>query len=141
MSLSDIENALLKHLNDMPAGVSIAWPGLTFKPNPTEPWIKVEFLPAALADNEQEIGPNARYTRRGSLILTPVYPIKKGPGPLFSKVEALEDRFKRRQTLSAGTAPNDFALRLIATDRGRLLSGDGWNSLSVSIRWRATTPA
>jgi hypothetical protein len=137
--VSQIENALHGKLSDMPPGVSVAWPGLRFEPSNATPYLRVEVLHAPLRAG-QLIGTDAQVYRSGSYIITAVYPISKGPGPLRAKIAALEAHFARRSRISAGTSPNDFFVILSAHQRGQLITEDGWNSMPLTVSWWCLHP-
>ena len=137
--VSQIENALHGHLSAMPPGVSVAWPGLRFEPSNATPYLRVEVLHAPLRAG-QLIGTDAQVYRSGSYIITAVYPISQGPGPLRAKIAALEAQFARRSRISAGTSPNDFFVLLSAHQRGQLITEDGWNSMPLTVSWWCLHP-
>lgn len=137
--VSQIENALHGKLSDMPPGVSVAWPGLRFEPSNEAPFLRVEVLHAPLRAG-QLIGTDAQVYRSGSYIITAVYPISQGPGPLRAKIAALEAQFARRSRISVGSDPNDFFVILSAHQRGQLITEDGWNSMPLTVSWWCLHP-
>lgn len=137
--VNQVEDALHGHLSTMPPGISVAWPGLRFEPSSGTPWMRVEVLHAPLRAG-QLIGPDARVYRSGSYILTPIFPISQGPGPLRAKIASLEAHFARRQRISAGASPNTFDVILSAHQRGQLITAEGWNSMPLTVSWWCLHP-
>lgn len=140
MSLRLVEQALHTHLTSMPPGIDVAWPGLRYEPKPGAPYIRVEALPAPVAVQGQLIGVDAPVRRNGTYILTALYPLRHGPGPLLNKIDALEARFARRQRLTAGTGQGAFIVHISSVSRGQLITADNWNSLPLRVRWFCRHP-
>lgn len=145
MSIDAIENALHAHLKNAPPGIDVAWPGLRYAPQADTPWMRVEFRYVPAPSSRQLLGTDALVTASGRYIMTLLYPVSQGPGPLRTKAAALESRFARRQTLSAGTAPNDFEVHLTAVARGSVRPPEedarsGWNAVEVTVSWLCRHP-
>lgn len=141
MTVTAVENAFFAHLAAMTPALPIAWPGRRYEPSPDQPYLRVESYPGEVGDAGQEVGLSAPVLRNGEMRIVALYPIEQGPGPIRSKAEAIAARFAWRQDLTAGTAPDDFAVRLVSTSIGRMITAEGWNSIPVKIRWRATSPS
>jgi hypothetical protein len=140
MSLNAVEDALGAHLEGAGYGLPIAWDGLRYEPVADQPYLRAEFLPAEIPESGQEMGQGAPTMQRGSYIITALYPIANGPGPLRAMVGQLEARFARRQSLAAMDDGTDFRVRLLSASRGAMITGDGRNSLPVTVRWITWRP-
>lgn len=136
MSIQCIETALLDKLAALTLSIATVHEGEDYNPSDDTPYLRVEFVPNETPLVGQEAGVNAPIREQGLLQLTPLYPVKQGPGPLKQMVGNLMAAFKWRQAVPA----DGFVVRIDRCSRGQLVSDAGWNSLPVIVRWSAHRP-
>lgn len=136
MSIQSIETALLDKLAALTLSIDTVHEGEPYTPSDDTPYLRIEFIPGETPLVGQEAGVNAPIREQGLLQMTPLYPVKQGPGPLKQVVGTLMAAFKWRQTVPA----DGFVVRIDRCSRGQLVSDAGWNSLPVIVRWSAHRP-
>lgn len=140
MSTGDVERALMKFASGNPVGHPIKWPGKVFDPNGL-PWMRGEVLIAPTNLNRQVRGSTAPRRINGSMVLTVLRAVKQGQKLLRSDVDQLESYLNWRQTINAGSAPNQFDVCLTGVSVSGIIEGKTWSSKALTVSWVSRIPA